>query len=129
MAQPFKDFAPVKLWRCLVALNLFIMIRRLLSIAEVGWGWSGETYESVTILIGLCVSLVMVVFVTRFRKHVKTNRAAALKIADEMTVMLPASKLKLEDSAAYHMALYFVAVGEERKAYKAAAIVNKSSAD
>lgn len=85
-----------------MSLNFFVLGRRFLSLAEVGFGWRTEAYSNVATLVGLAVSIFMFRVVWLLRAHLIREKELA-----EETVKL-AHQTKTEDSAAYKLALYFI---------------------
>jgi len=106
MARPLREITPRRLWLCLMTLNFFVLLRRSLSLAQVGFGWSGQHYENVAVLDGLAVSVFMVLSIHGLRKHLLKSKQDATELA-AATLEL-AQEVKAESSAAYRLALYFI---------------------
>ena len=109
LARPLASVTPKKVWRALMFLNFFVLLRRGLSIVEIVFNWKTEAYESVAVLIGLSVSICMVATVLALRKHLRRVREEEKEAKAVALAMIELGKEKpIENTAAYKLALHFI---------------------
>lgn len=120
MARPLRKMTPPNLWRVLMLLNGFIMLRRVLSVAEVVYKWQTERYESVTVVVGLGVSIWMLATVVLLRRYAYNERERLKTVAQNLKDVSAAAvnelvhvaqvhkDYKVEDSLAYKLAVHFI---------------------
>lgn len=116
---------PSALWKILIWLNVFVLARRVLSVAEIAWNWHTAVYHSFTVLTGIGVSVCMLLTVITIRRQLaasaETQRKTEERLKSEQlqgrelaqaTVSLAKNaedkRVRVEDSDAYKLALTFL---------------------
>ena len=108
LARPLRRLMHRSLWSLLMALNAFVLLRRVLSIIEVGFDWRGNVYESVAVLVGLGVSVFMLLVVVRLRRHLEAERRQLREMAAAAINLATAHNDTR--SLAYQLAVHFVSL-------------------
>lgn len=107
--QPLRKLVPNRLWIILMGLNFCVMSRRVLSIAEIIFGWSGQGYETVAVLVGMSVSVMMYASVIGIRQHLDAERKKAIEVAHAVVDAHP------RDTLSYQLAEHFIQMRENSK--------------
>ena len=113
LATPLRPLVSPGTWRLIMLLTLAVFGRRLVSLIQLVWGWSGGSYHWVTVSVGMCVSLAMMGAVVHLRRYIRAERRKAVELA-VATIDL-ARHANAENSVAYQLALHFVRLREERE--------------
>ena len=113
LARPLRYFMPKRLWLCFLWLNVAILARRFMSLADLHWHWSGEVRDSFEASIALSVSVLMMLCIVNLRKHLARQKQAAADLASAAVEL--AHKVKAEDSLAYRLAQVFIEQRSQRE--------------
>jgi hypothetical protein len=106
LTKPIKHIIPQKLWWTLFGLNLLELIRRVLIMCSVTNLLQQSSYELVTVVIGLLVSMTLFAFMWELSKPAKKIEREIERFARETFERSKA--FKAEDSLAYKLALHFI---------------------
>jgi hypothetical protein len=118
LARPLKRVAPLRLWIYIMALNIFVLARRFLSLSVLQFGWNDSLYDSVAVFIGVGVSIFMLLTVLNLRKYLMREDANTISLA-KATLLLAqdaAVVTKPEASGALKLAMALIAERTERNA-------------
>lgn len=113
LAQPVRRLVPVRAWMFLIILNFLVLVRRLTTLADVGFGWVGVTHDIVVVVLAMAISVFMLCTVVHLRRYTASERTRAFALASA-TVAL-AEKTNTQDSLAFQLATHFVRLREERE--------------
>jgi hypothetical protein len=106
LTKPIKQIIPQKLWWTLFGLNLLELIRRVLIMCSVTNILQQSSYELVTVIIGLLVSMTLLAFMWELSKPAKEIERQLERFAQETFARSKACNAK--DSLAYKLALHFI---------------------
>jgi hypothetical protein len=118
LARPLKRVAPLRLWIYIMALNVFVLARRFLSLSEVQFGWNGTVYDSIAVFIGVGVSIFMLLTVLNLRKYLMREDANTISLAKATLLLAQDAAIvaKPEASGALKLAMALIAERTERNA-------------
>jgi hypothetical protein len=118
LARPLKKVAPLRLWIYIMALNIFVLARRFLSLNEFQFSGHGDIYDNIAVFIGVGVSVFMLLTVLNLRKYLMREDANTISLA-KATLLLAqdtATASKPEASGALKLAMALIAERTERNA-------------
>lgn len=106
LTKPIRHIIPKKLWWTIFGLNFLELFRRILVLCSVTSLLGQSTYDMVSILIGLGVSMTLLVIMWQLSRPTKQLERHLDLLAHE--TLLKTREFKAEDSLAYKLANHFI---------------------
>jgi hypothetical protein len=115
LARPLRPIMSASLWRALMALNGFVIVRRFITIWNISAHPDSAVFDGASVFCGMGVSVTMLLMIVYLRYQVPRRAYRNIWLESLAAIRLKKEKeLDYRDSLAYQLALHFIEQQEKR---------------